>query len=373
MPWLMVGGGVIWTWRSANPPETKVAQPEEAAPPSWVAMGTEQREAAAKNIIKKLMVEFPILAKRNPVQQEWGAAVGQDPVELELSKELNDISIYTQELDVELVKSLLAQHAVVVTEIERVGSLTGSSHAAQGFDARGTVEDAVKILLLKARIAAIEGDQAEAQRCVAMSMDFSTRMFHGQETFHGQFGVISNEFRVLKVVIKHLLPALGPDADVASWRKKMRLRKFSVEDYARMVLADWQASGDLLVASPDPEALARAYGKAVIRLLGNAPSMSLTDLRDRKDLLEIDAERLSKNAQKTAAAVRELGVFYQDLYLGAAIRAALDDATLQLLEAEQKGPVDAAVLRHLPVNPISGKPFAFHPDERRLSLPVTEK
>jgi hypothetical protein len=399
---LLLGGGGGWAfWKASAAPahlrarlsfwelvkHKKVADWEPSLTP-------EQRRAKARDITARLMVEYPILAAEErpvPAEENGFLLMLRKNAGLGLTSELRDFlskRLDDEVLDVELARRLLLENATVVAEVEHIAALQARSSADPPADYVGFVSarsgiDAIHVLLLAARLAAVANDSEGAIAKVALAVNL-IRHYRDIETpnFQCETVVIVGQMEVCRVVLDRVLPALGKTADLEKWRRVLGSADLSPARLAGVVRGDWQIASQYFllplvldpadpVSPPDPEALADALAARAAEIVARIQNQSF------QDTLSLENRAASTAPGSLSAKSQSLfevsGIGTQTWAEGVARSAtvlARTDAALQLLELEKKAELDAAALARLPVDPVSGMPFSFDPQARTLSAPM---
>lgn len=353
------------------------------------------REMLARRVqqmLDQLLREFPELAR-----EEAALAPEEDGIfliyqlanragGLGLSEELKEYlrdALSVGAFDADFAESLLAGHGDLLAEIEHIAALeTRSSRgipSAMGFIRVTEVRDAAQLLLLKARIAAARGDQAEALRWVSLAGRLGSHL--SSVNLIGATATVLTDLNSYGLAFNQLLPTLGKDVDLSAWRSQLKIRDYSAVQFAEILRGEWLVTTQWLLpitldpndpdAPPDPEALAQAQAAASASIVSRLPSLSWSELLEGSPFKEAATP---PHLSTQSRGLFEAGNVEFDAWLKGYARSATlmarFAAGLQLLEWEQQGkPLDAATLAELPVDPVTGQAFIFDPSSRTLVAP----
>src|ERR1035437_1598166 len=344
----------------------------------------------------KLVAEFPALRiTEHPVPDDQNGFLllykldgGSDsrglPITYELWQLLDDRIPWSPEL----AKRCLAEHADLVAKIERIASLKTRSSANMTADYDGYLgvrkaECCADILLLKARLAAEAKDEKETLRLVAAAQNLASHLREVETpTLLGETIAIRVDLRIHSEAFKHLLPALGRDADLTQWRSVLAARNYTPAEFAKIIRGEWHTMARFCLdpgildpndpeVPPDAEALAHAYASSYSMQVTRLSMMNFEEFVSQDD--EFSSAPFAQLSWKSRAIEKILFVgskAWANGYARAASISSQYQATFDLLILEKSGkkliPEHAAEVRH---DPISGLPFLFDPATRALSPP----
>jgi hypothetical protein len=409
---LAAGAAGGWAWNKAN--SERDYAPEGASflwvlrymrhtdhynPPTLEVISKTREEATKR--MDQLVAEFPALRiTEHPVPDDQngfllfyrlsGALGGY---ELPLTKEFQQF-LEQQHTDdkipwsPEIAKRCLAGNAHVVDQIERIASLKTCSSANMpagyvGFIGAKPAVNCADILLIKARLAAEAKDEKETLRLVAAAQNLAS-LFREIETPTLLYETVTIlvDLRIHKEAFKHLLPALGRDADLMQWRSVLAPRKYTPAGFAKIMRGEWHTmAGFFLFPSildpnnpdvpPDAEALAHAYASSYSMQVTRLSMMNFEEFARQDD--EFSSAPFAQLSWKSRQIAKKLFVgskAWANGYARAASISAQYQAAFDLLILEKSGkkliPELAAEVTR---DPISGLPFLFDPATRALSPP----
>lgn len=409
VPMLSTGAAAGWIWHKADSVPMHVRahsnfveafrykeKPRiniEPATPEQMA----QTRQASRELREKLEGEFPILkVEPHPVPDEQNGflqvyLLSPPPryPDLEVSQELKQMSDGKAVWNAEEAKRLLDEHAELIGKIEGIAAmkLRSSSNMPAGYNgffAARAGKTATDILLLKARLAAESHDEMEAMRLVEAVDNFGShyRQVETPTLLAETIGILI-DLNLRFCVFQHVLPALGPEADLVRWREILKPGDYSSAELGRVMSGEWQVTSECFLyplilnpkiesAPPDPEELARAHAARFSRLVARLKEGSLQSLTTTHD--PDGQEDLSKLSKKS----RELhGVFFigADAWSKGFVRASVVlsqyQSAMDLLISEKSGqtltPESIAVASR---EPIEGRSFVFDPATREITTPA---
>ncbi len=353
-----------------------------------------QDPAEARRKMESLQARHPALAIKTRVvpdernawlqMQRLADDAGGGSTGPALSPAFRDFLSQEKPPDEATAVAYLAEHAPLVERLEKILSLPQSSSAQLALesffvDARPG-KDAADLFLLRARLAAMAGDEAEALRNVRLSRGVAD-LYHTIETpmILSETVAVLVRLSVISRGMKDILPALGSDANLDEWRRVFSMKDASPAALARVMRGEWYAvAGSYLVPQavgigdphlPDPGAYLEAWTEEMAILVSRLPSMSFGQILAEGDLLRNFGERhrLSRAGKKAAEDLRTGMQAWVAGYARHAVIAAQAEAVLEVLAREKLNqPVVSGPLEWFPPDPVSGRPFHFDAGTRRL-------
>lgn len=304
-----------------------------------------------------------------------------------MSHEFRDLLGGRSEWDPALLRSFLDEHAELVASFEHVASLPSRSSSGMpdsyaGFISARTAKLAVDVLMARARLAAEAGDEEETFRWVAASQNVASHLREIETpNLLCETVVILVDLGVQNTILNHLLPAIGPGADLERWSGAMKVRSYSAPDFARVMRGEWSTCAEffllpMLVNKDHPDRphdadhLARAMAGNMADFVLRLSESTLADLVDLKDL------PASSQFPKLSEKSREIiDIFYVGShawsrgYLRGCTIFARNQAIIELLIRERDGAVLSEELAStLTRDPLSGRPFEIDAEARVISL-----
>lgn len=356
-----------------------------------------QTRQAARELREKLEGEFPILKiEPQPVPDEQNGflqvyLLSPPPryPDLDVSQELKRMSDGKAEWNAVEAKRLLNEHAELVRKIEGIAAMKSRSSSNMpagynGFFGARAGKVATDILLLKARLAAESHDEKEAMRLIAAVANFGShyRQVETPTLLAETIGILI-DLNLRSCVFQHVLPALGPEADLVVWRELLKPGDYSSAELGRVMGGEWQVTSELFIyplilnpkigsAPPDPEALARVHAAGFSRMVARLKEGSLQGLATTRD--PVEKEDLSKLSRKS----RDLyGMFFigADAWSKGFVRAAVISnqyqAAMDLLISEKSGQtLNAESIGSATREPIEGRSFVLDPETREITAPA---
>lgn len=294
---LAVGGAAGWAWSKAQAvPEHKrvnlgffeALSFQEKKRRGMEPPTPEQLAASRQQVIalkQKMLAEFPDLAvegKSVPQEQngfrllyEFADNDGQSkiPVTPELRALLKDEAPW----DPTAMRAALEANGEFVSQIERIAALPDRSSMDMPVDymnffhARPVMLGS-HILLAKARLAAEAKDEAEALRLVNATLNLASHLDRTEtpSLLAVTVGILV-DLQTQDAIMTKILPALGKDADLPSWRGAITSRpEYNPDEFARLMRGEWNSALEHfilpIIFSPnyedrpdDYEAFVRAY------------------------------------------------------------------------------------------------------------------
>jgi hypothetical protein len=403
----LTGAASGWAWKRANATPSHVRatstffellfykeKPQFRHPTDAERASSRQ---AVRALMAELVAEFPELHIHDrPVPGESNGYLQLHLLSpppsypmLPLSEEFLDLLAGRTPWAADLAARLLGDHAETVETVVRIAAMEDRSSAGMpdsyvGFVSGRAMKAASQILLTNARLAAETGDEGEALRQVALAQNLASHLHQLESpTLLSQTLVIMMELNIQSEMMNHLLPALGPGADLARWISASHNRSYDGPSYARVMRGEWHAAMEFYLFPvlinkghpdhpPDATKLARLLGSTFAHRISQIEQMSLADLLDSGDL------RPSGGLDKLSTESREIiDIFYVGSaawsrgYVRSASVIAANRAAMELLELENDGEtLSAETLSRVTRDPLTGQPFEFDPDSRTVSLTV---
>lgn len=285
-------------------------------------------------------------------------------------------------------RAALEAEAVLVPRVEEIAGLPTRSSSDMPEDYNGFISArAAKyfadLLLLKARLAAGEGNEAEAVRLVSAVMNLAAHHSDVEEpSLFAETVAILIEQMACKTAYEELLPRLGGKADLARWRKAVAPRRpRTVGRFADLMRGEWNTCARYMLLPvmlddrrkdrpKDREALIKTFAELGVARIVNARASSLKGLLSPQDPASPGFAKLSNDSREL------IGIFYVGAntwargYVRAAVIQQQYQAALDLMILEKSGrALSGDSTREVPPNPLDGMPFTFDPGTRVLSSP----
>jgi hypothetical protein len=425
---LVMGAAGLWAWRKANSAPSSIreqagfwaalcynhtpATPEQRERAGfwadfWAALRCkyhtpatpEQRERNRQAALKfnaKLLTEFPALRiNAHPVPAEENAflllhQLAEPPGYNgpTIRPELRKVLAADEPWNPVAAREALQAEADLVARIEHIASLTTRSSENmpdddRGFMASRAAKSATDILLLKARLAAEQGDENETLRLVASAQNLVSdlREVEAPNLFSETVTIIV-DIDVHRVAFQHLLPSIGRKADLGRWKSVLSPRGYTTADLAKVMRGEWKTSSHLMLPflldpsdpknPPDGEALMRAFASCYSDQVSRLPGLTLAQLLTQPDPdFTASYPELSQKSQDLLTEAWTGFQSWEKGYVWNASAFAQYQAAFELLESEKDGKsltpeLTAGITR----DPVSGLPFIFNPATRTLSPPA---
>ncbi|WP_367870977.1 hypothetical protein [Luteolibacter sp. Populi] len=409
VPLLATGGTAAWAWSKANDVplqarahgdffellKRKKSSLSNYDAAEWAATAKSMRaeSVAAK---QKLLAEFPALAiESKPVPEAEngflmlhkfsGFPPGAGPkVGTNLTRVLHDRT----EWNAEAVKAALAEHPVEVARAEEIAAMPARSSSGMpddyiGFIGARTGKFCADVLLLKARLAAEAKDETETLRLVAATRNL-VRHYREieQPSLLAETVAILIDLSVTECAFKHLLPDLGPAADLPRWKEALVTRGYTPADFGHVMRGEWNIASEfylipmVLQQKPaDSDKLLRTYASNFESLVKALPGMSWDEFAGGGcESLQEGFSHLSDKSREIADDFSIGCKAWTKGYVRAASMLAMHQAALDLMILEKSGEkLDTTAVEKIIVEPISGTRFAFDPGSRILTAPERMK
>lgn len=298
------------------------------------------------------------------------------------------LAIYSsgEDPDQQAVREALAENHEWVTRLESIAALTQQSSSGMpdgytGFFPSRSIKLAFDTLMLKAQLAADDGDSVEALRCVASAGNLIDHLQQVEDpTLLTEMVCILSHRSLADMIMNRILPRLGPSTPLAAWREQVERLEISPQRLAVAYRGEWNTAseyfGNLSMAMahqqrmlPDPEATVMAYAQMMSDFIASLSKATIRDLQSPLDGTPNDYE-LSYEGHSVLMSVAAGRQAWNNGYLrGARIHAA-GLAVFDLLALEAAGhTVTAESCATTTRDPLTGEPMDFDPKARTLELP----
>ncbi len=401
-PLLAIGVTGAWAWSRANDSSlskrmggdfaelaTKAREPHEETPEESAASRKAMREGCAA-LKEKMLQEHPGLrSAKKEVRDEDNAFLqlyklsGPEETRPKIGEALRSILNSNATWDLAKAKAALAEEADFVALAEKIGAMkeSSSSHMPEeyvGFIGARSGKEMSDVLGLKARIAAEEGDETEALRLIgaARNLGAQYRAIEERNLLTETVAVLL-DLNAATSSFEHLLPSLGPDADLAQWKAALATDRYTPADFAEVLRGEWNTSEFFLYPAilrqkpADGEALARLHAANFEKLVNEFPVASWQELSSSGFSSLLDGvDGLSDKSREMAEECAIGAPAWLKGYTRAASVMAIHEAAIDLLIMEQKGEtLGTESAARLKPDPVSGKGYHFDPATRTLSPP----
>lgn len=404
---LASGGAAIWTWQKIHAvPDyvrhrlslwelvTYPAKKKEYVLPSDEDRRLTRSEAEAT--VVRLTTQYPALKiTEKPVPDDQNGFLllykfSQPPGQSRelMNAELKAFLAQPGKWDATIARRLAQENAASISEVEAIAAVPTRSSANMpdsfcGFIGARVAKSGVDLLMLKARLAAIDKNEPEALRLTALALNLGAH-YREIETPNllTETVAILIDLEVPRKIFTEILPALGPEADLGKWKAVMP-EPVTPAAFAKVIRGEWNSSirnwllPGVLRANdpdhpPDPESVIQAYTRQFNDLVTRLPGMKLEEFLGGKGLSfpPIDPS-LSPQSREIMSTLMIGSRAWGRGYARAACtigqyQAALD---LMIIEKEGKALVGGPVVQ-VPHDPVSEEPFTLDLTSRTLIPPA---
>lgn len=346
-------------------------------------------EAAAWKV--KFLAEFPALKATErsvPAEENGFLLLYQLGSTLPISEEFKQILADRTQWDPETTKRGLAEHADVVGKIEHIAVIPTRSSSNMPANYMGFInarpgKTGCEILLLKARLAAEAGDEAETLRLVSAAGNLGSH-YHDVEvpSFLSETVAILIDRGIEDLAFKTLLPALGKSANLDRWKSTLGRKVYSTAELTKTMRGEWNIGADFiafpmlaesgkLCEMPDAEATSRSYSLVFNQCVSELPSRSLANLTNYNLVCPGGVSHLSEEGRGIIDIISTGPKNWLQGYVHAAVVHQQYQAAMDLLILEKAGAtLTAADTGRIVHDPVSGLPFVFDATSRKVSAPV---
>jgi hypothetical protein len=292
--------------------------------------------------------------------------------------------------DMAEIKTLLEQHQTLIRELREIGGLTERSAAEMPEDYTGFISaresrNFGKLLLLSAKVAALEGDADSALRdvkCVS-TMAAHYREVEGSNLLMTTVAILLDGM-VRSWILEEIVPALRTGADLQPWRDALATRPYDGKDLSHALRGEWHHLASQFVlpvvlrdrpdSPPDGGKLMEFFADEFAGAVQQTASLPLSELRSLRGMNLSEYSHLSKKSREIAGLITIGWAKWGNGVVREAVRQQMGLAAMDLiiLERSGSGAVDAGVMERLPRNPLDGEPFHYDPATRTVSLPAED-
>lgn len=234
-------------------------------------------------------------------------------------------------------------------------------------------------LLLKARIAAAENDEAEAFRLVELAVNLGNHFREiEQPSFLTETVVILTEMQIRSTVVEDILRDLGVAADLERWRKAITPPDWSLARYSFLMRGEWNClANDMSYilflkhgsdGIPDPVATLEIYAARVVNYRTRISELTFKKFASIQPIPVFpSASSLSQEGQVLLFTLDLNDSMWLNGWIRSGVISAEFDAVMDLLIREKNGE-DLTVIHETSVNnPLTEMPFSFDPKTRTVS------
>ncbi|MFD0893919.1 hypothetical protein KBB96_10890 [Luteolibacter ambystomatis] len=283
-------------------------------------------------------------------------------------------------------------NAALVERVERIAALkqrssAGMPHDFSGFISARAARCSSTILLMKARLAAENGDEETTLRYVQLAGNLANH-FHDVETPNllGETVRILLDLEIERYAFQHLLPALGRDADLPRWKAVLARYRYSPGDFADVMRGESQTVLrcillPMILDESKPERpsdaveLAQAYASCFDKAVASLKTVTCTEWAANPVLVEEpDFSGLSRASREILQSLMIGSKAWNKGYMRAMSVLSQHQAALDLMILEKGGIVtQGGPAGGVTRDPIDGQPFVFDMARRTLGVRETEE
>ena len=384
---LAVGGIGSWAWKTMKPAPAK-------APLSTEELAEIRKNAAVR--IQKLCNEFPGLTiAPHPVPAEQNAFLmlcklgdTSSYSEPELADDISGLIAGRIPWDVVLAEKCLAENQELVGRLEEIAALGTRSSSEMpstyvGFIDARPIKEGADLLMLKARLSAVAGNESEALRLTRATMNIASHLHEIESpTLLCETVRILVELAAGRIAFEHILPSLGPGVDLGAWKSALAPCGYSPSDFVKAVRGEWHAAMGyyvpLCLRDPKHTGISERFIHVYsVELESRVLSVSTLQLAD---FLKLEG-RFSTSFSAYSGLSKESRELLKSTFNGipdwargfvrAAAATAQYQAALDFLILEGTGVVsDADPFAGIAPDPVTRMSFSFDPATRMVSAPA---
>ncbi|MES2983521.1 MAG: hypothetical protein V4727_14505 [Verrucomicrobiota bacterium] len=351
------------------------------------SMTTEEERFAkreSERIRKTILVKIPSLrleAKEVAPEQNGYLALYEltkDPdfKDLRSSGIIDQVS--EEKIDPTVIRKDLIAFDAIGKEIERIAALTDRSNIINGklhteFLPAGEIKAMGDYLVLQARLAAQEGDEAESFRYLSLAVNLSEHLGSLESPYLlSETVYILLRLNVRSVFFKSIMPTLDRSTDLVKWQSILEPRTHVPQRFSVLVKGEFSTFTEvympiLFEEVPDPEAMSMALAKYND---ANAKRYEAMNFQQFSGAKVLPHEPFTKHISREGVGLFDIMFFGDDSWTRGAIRSVVVEhhyaAALDLLIREQKGEDISKLTETFLLNPQTLKPFVYDATTRTL-------
>lgn len=364
------------------------------SPPTLTDEERKQARMVVKEWREECLKAYPILAvEPNPVPDEENGFLLLCRLDqrMDLPNESREIlNSINKGFDLDAGRKLIEQHDDVIKHIEHIASLPKRSSFNLPDDYFGFIgamdcKLATELLLLKASLAAHEGDDETAFHCVRLTGNLADHLREIETPYLlSETVAILIELSRQSVVLEQILPKLDPKTGLQVWHDELNLMgQLTNQRFADLMRGEWQTSS-MYVVFPmiaemdysgeigDGKSCVMVYSEWMTEMINAYQSAGPHETVRVKDQEE-DFAHLNRD-QREIMSLMSIGAnAWSNGFRRSAVVTACSLAALELLMLEQQGEtLTAESALKVTKDPLTGTPFILDPSTRYLTVTNNE-
>ncbi len=338
----------------------------------------------SERIRKTILVEIPSLrleakvvaSEQNGYLALYKLAIDPDFKDFRNSKIIDQVS--QEKIDPAVIRKDLIAFDAIRKEIERIAALTERSNIIDGklhteFLPAGEIKTMGEYLVLQARLAAMDGNEAESFRYLSLALNLIEHLDSIEApNFLSETVYVLTRLSVRTVFFKWILPTLDQSTNLVKWQSILEPRTHVPQRHSVLLKGEWNTFSEVFMPIlfdevPDPEATMMAWAKYNDTSAKRLDAMNFQQFSVAKVLPH---EPFTKNISREGVVVFDIMFSGGDAWTLGAIRSVVVEhhyaAALDLLIREQKSEDISKLTETFLLNPHTGKPFAYDAATRTL-------
>lgn len=302
----------------------------------------------------------------------------EDPrlAELRSTRLLDQVA--AEEFDPTAIQKQLEVFDDLGREIERIAALPERSNVIMGrvhseLLPSAEVKAMSDYLLLRARLAALDGDEADSFRFLKLAVNFTEHLgqIEGPNLLSDTV-LILQRLGMYGAFLGKILPALGGSAELEKWNSILQPRTNAPQRFGQLLKGEFNYFSEkfsplLFGEVPDPKQGVIAYARWIEASAKHYEQMTFAKFRTAKPLPH---EPFTKELSREGVAILEILMIGTQTWKAGFVRSVVEEhrnaAALDLLIREQKGEDLSQQKETFLPNPLTGKPFSYDPATRTL-------
>jgi hypothetical protein len=292
------------------------------------------------------------------------------------SKIIDQVS--EEKIDPAVIRKDLIAFDVIRKEIERIAALTERSNIIDGklhtdYLPAEEIKAMGEYLVLQARLAALDGNEAESFRYLSLAVNLSEHLGSMDSPYLLSETIYIYMRRDVRLVFfKWIMPTLDQSMDLEKWQLILEPLTNVPQRQSVLLKSEWNTFSEVFMSSlfyevPDPDATMMAWAKYTN---ANAKRLDAMNFQQFSVAKVLPYEPFTKNISREGVGVFSIMLVGYNAWTRGAIRSVVMEchyaAALDLLIREQKGKDISKLTETFLLNPHTGKPFAYDAATRNL-------